>query len=241
MKIVGSAKVPPVPTREDQVPAQAATVPPPPAARVAAAPRQWRMRSILAAAMIVLLGGLVLAWAVPAYSKRDQVLVLAQDVRAGETLTAGDLVRADLSIGPPISAVKLADADQVLGRMALSDLPKGAVLTRGQVGTSRGLAQGQVLVPLPLKAGRLPARGVGPGQQVLVVPAPESLDAPAAKAISGTAPIRATVVESGTMDPSSGVTVVDVQVPQDQGAALAQLAGTGAITLVALPPGSSGS
>ena len=71
---------------------------------------------------------------------------------------------------------------------------------------------------------------------VLLVATPADT-AQAGPAVGGADPIKASVAESGVPDPSTGVTVVDVRVPQDAGASLARMAAGGNVTVVVLPPG----
>ena len=61
-------------------------IPAAPAPRVAAAPRQLQTRWLVAVVAVVLLGGVLLLYAVPLYAGRSPVLVLARDVKAGASL-----------------------------------------------------------------------------------------------------------------------------------------------------------
>jgi len=215
---------------------RATGVPVPPAVRVAAAPRQWKPRQVLLAVLVVALGGLLSMWAVSSYANRDRVLVIAQNVAVGHKITVDDLAGADLSVDPRVAAFTVEQQDQVIGKVALVDLAKGTLVNPSQVGQSQLLSAGQVLVPLQLKPGQLPAVGLAPGQRVLLV-ATAADTAQAAPAGSAPEPIEATVAESGVPDPSTGVTVVDVRVPQDAGVSLARMAAGGNVTVVVLPPG----
>jgi hypothetical protein len=191
---------------------------------------------VLLAVLVVILGGLVSMWAVSSYAHRDRVLVIAQDVTVGHKFTVDDLAGADLSVDPRVAVFMVAQQDQVIGKVALVDLAKGTLVNPSQVGQSQGLTAGQVLVPLQLKPGQLPSVGVAPGQRVLLVATP--VDAGQGPALgSPTAPIEATVAESGEPDASTGVTVVDVRVPQDVGVSLARIAASGNVTVVVLAPG----
>jgi hypothetical protein len=211
-------------------------VPTPPAVRAAAAPRQWRPRQVLLAVLVVVLGGLVSMWAVSSYAHRDRVLVIAQNVPVGHTITIDDLAGVDLSVDPQVAAFTVEQQGEVIGKVALVDLAKGTLVNPSQVGQSPVLTAGQVLVPLQLKPGQLPAVGVSPGERVLLVATP--VDTAAATAAGTLAdPIEASVAESGVPDAATGVTVVDVRVPQDAGVSLARMAASGNVTVVVLPPG----
>jgi len=193
-------------------------------------------RQVLLAVLVVVLGGLVSMWAVSSYAHRDRVLVIAQNVQVGHTITVDDLAGADLSVDPRVAAFTVDQQGEVIGKVALVDLAKGTLVNPSQVAQTQVLTTGQVLVPLQLKPGQLPSVGVAPGQRVLLVATP--LDTAGATAAGSPAdPIVASVAESGVPDASTGVTVVDVRVPQDVGVSLARMAAGGNVTVVVLPPG----
>ncbi len=213
-----------------------AGVPPPPVMRAAAAPRQWKPRQVLLAVLVVALGGLVSMWAVSSYAHRDRVLVISQNVAVGHTITVDDLAGADLTLDPRVTAFTVEQQSEVIGKVALVDLAKGTLVNPSQVGQSQSLTAGQVLVPLQLKPGQLPAVGVAPGQRVLLVDTPVNTGQ-GAQGGAAADPIEATVAESGEPDVATAVTVVDVRVPQAVGASLARMAASGNVTVVVLPPG----
>jgi Flp pilus assembly protein CpaB len=195
---------------------------------------------VLLAVLVVALGGLMSMWAVSSYAHRDRVLVISADVAVGQRITADDLTGADLTLDPRVSAFTVAQQGEVIGKVALVDLAKGTLVNPSQVGASPLLTAGQVLVPLQLKPGQLPAVGVAPGQLVWLVATPvDSGQGAQAGSQPGTPvdPIEATVAESGDPDPATLVTVVDVRVPQDQGVSLARMAASGNVTVVLLPAG----
>jgi hypothetical protein len=99
---------------------------------------------------------------------------------------------------------------------------------------------------LPLKQGQFPARGLTPGQKVLVVATPGQGGASAIGGSTGTGPgggggraagTGGTVVDVGGVNPATQVTVVDVQVADSDGVAVARLASTGDLALILLPAG----
>jgi Flp pilus assembly protein CpaB len=195
---------------------------------------------VLLAVLVVALGGLVSMWAVSSYAHRDRVLVISADVAVGQRITVDDLAGADLTLDPRVSAFTVAQQGEVVGKVALVDLAKGTLVNPSQVGASPLLTAGQVLVPLQLKPGQLPAVGVAPGQLVLLVATPADTGPgaqPGGPAGTPADPIGATVAESGQPDAATGVSVVDVRVPQDVGASLARMAATGNVTVVVLPAG----
>jgi len=208
---------------------------PPPAVKVAAAPRQLQLRWLIGVAALVLLGGLLLLYAVPLYSQHTSVVVMARDVKVGATLTAADVATADVSVGDQVAVVHPQDG--VLGKTALSDLPAGSLLSPRLVGDAPTLANGQNLVPVRLKLGQRPELGLSAGQAVLAVPAPADPNSPGGAKLVQVQPIGATVVSSGQPDPATGDVVVDLRVPQADAVGLARAAATGSVTLVLLPGG----
>ncbi len=208
---------------------------PAPAVRVAAAPRQLQTRWLVGVVLVVGLGGLLLLYAVPMYVGRTTVVMLARDVKVGSTLTADDVTSADVSVGDQVAVVHPQDG--VLGKTALSDLSAGSLLSPRQVGAAPLVAAGQDLVPVRLKLGQRPQQGLTPGQVVLAVPAPGDPSSPAGTALSGAAPIKATVGSYGEPDPATGDVVVDLRVRQADAVGLARAAATGSLTLVVLSGG----
>ncbi len=206
---------------------------PAPAPRVAAAPRQLQTRWVIAAAALVLLGGLLVLVALPQYTRRAPVVVMARDVSVGSTITAADVTTAEVAVGDGLAVVRPQDG--TLGKTALADLPRGTILSPGQVGTGAVLPAGQTLVPVRLQPGQRPAQGLAPGQSVLAVPAPADPSAPAGAAVTARAPLGATVLSMGEPDPSTGDVVVDVRVAAEDAVDLARVAATGSVTLVVVP------
>lgn len=213
---------------------------PPTVVREASTPRKWTAKGAAAAAIFVVLGGLVLMFAIPAYSTRDTVLVVAKAVPVGSTITDADLTTAKITSDPALKPIVAADRGSVVGKVAMVNLSPGGLVTRDELGTSDGFTAGQVIVALGLKEGQFPARGLTPGEQVLIVATPGS-GSGSASGSSGsptqTAGTKATVTEVGGQDTASGVTVVDVRVSADTGVSVAQLASTGNAALILLPAG----
>ncbi len=209
----------------------------PTTSRSAAAPRQLQTRWLIIVAVLVLLGGIVLMYAVPQYTQHTSVVVMARDVKLGAALTAADVTTADVAVGPQVAVVHPQDVP-ILGKTALTDLSAGAVLSPRQIGEAPTLAVGQELVPVRLKLGQRPQQGLSPGQRVLAVPAPADQGSPAGQSLLQAQPIKSVVISSGDPDPASGDVVVDLQVPESDAVALARAAATGSMTLVVLPSGS---
>lgn len=204
----------------------------------AGAPRRWTPKGLAVVVIVIVLGGLGVMVGLQRLVQRDTVLVVAKAVPVGSRVSGADLTMANISSDAAIQTISGADRGQVLGKVALVDLRPGTTLTQSELGTSDGFTSGQVLVPLPLKQGELPARGLAPGQKIIVVAtvgaAGSSSSSSASTPTGGT---NATVTEVGSPDASSGVRVVDVRVPAAAAVTLAQVAATGNLTVLLLPPG----
>lgn len=136
---------------------------PGPAVKVAAAPRQFQTRWMLSVAVLVLVGGLGVLYALPQYTKHESVVTVARDVKMGQTIGSADVMPADVSVGEQLAVVR--PGDRTVGRTALSDLFKGSILSPAQVGdVSPGLGAGQDLVPVRLRLGQRPTRALTPAR-----------------------------------------------------------------------------
>jgi hypothetical protein len=217
-----------------------AAPPPAPPLRSAAARRRISRKSLILSVLVVLLGGLLAFAAGRMLTAHTEVLAVARDVQVGSTITADDLTVANVPADPNLSPIPAAHQSEVVGMVAQVPLNRGELLTHAQVGTGTELTDGEVLVALPLKEGQFPARGLTPGQQVLIVPTIGTTGSGSeAGATGGTpdGPTEATVAEVGPANPITQVTVVDVRVREADGPTVARLASTGSLALILLPTG----
>jgi hypothetical protein len=123
---------------------------------------------------------------------------------------------------------------QVVGQVAGTTLHPGMLLTASELASVRPPATGQVLVPLPVRPSALPASGLGPGDQVLI------LATPGAQGQAGFAneapalgvPVNGVIEDVSTTADADGFAVVDVLVPSSRGADLAAQASTGQFAII---------
>lgn len=221
----------------DEAPPQMPAGAPPQAARSAAANRRTSRRGLLISVLVIALGGVLAFSAARLLTQRSEVLVVARDVNVGQVITAGDLTTVRVTDDPALASVPAVDRGEVVGQVAKVRLVKGSLLAAGQYGPNSGFLAGQVQVALALAVGQLPARGLVPGQHVLIVATPGRGGATAAEPSPGVAAkgVNATVAGVGDVNGATQVTVVDVQVPAESGVAVAQLASTGNLALILLP------
>lgn len=210
-----------------------------PPLRSAAARRRVSRKSLALSVLVVLLGGLIAFAAGRMLTTQTPVLAVAQDVQVGSTIRADDLTTANVTSDPHLSPIPAAQQSQIVGMVAQVPLARGQLLTRAQVGTGSGLTAGELLVALPLKEGQFPARGLTPGQRVLIVPTPGTTGSTSGSGAPGGTEraTEATVAEVGQANPTTQVTVVDVRLREDDGPTVAQLASTGNLALILLPAG----
>ena len=197
--------------------------------------RPRRRRGVLAGGlMLTALGGALVAWLVGAAGDRTDVLVMARDVPYGQVLVAGDVTLTAVAVDTLVDTVAADQLDAVVGQVAAADLFAGSLLTPGQVASDTPPGEGEVLVPLPVAAERLPAGGVHAGDRLLVVDAPSPGSDPLA-----TAPetFEVTVVRIGEAD-MNGLSVLDVAADENDGPGLATRAASGRFALVLLDAGS---
>jgi hypothetical protein len=101
---------------------------------------------------------------------RTPMLAVADGVGRGEIVERGDLRTVAVAADAPVAYLGDGEADQVVGRVALVDLPAGALVTADQFADpTRALAPGDGTVGLTLERGQLPAARLAPGDRVRVV------------------------------------------------------------------------
>ncbi|MBX9243811.1 hypothetical protein ICW40_03195 [Actinotalea ferrariae] len=179
------------------------------------------------------MAGALVAWLVGAASGRTDVLVMARDVPYGQALVAGDLTLTAVAVDTLVGTVPADQLDAVLGQVAATDLPAGALLSPAQITADAPPGDGEVLVPLPVTSERLPAGGLRAGDRLLVVDAPSAGSDPLPVAPRT---FEATVVRIGEPD-MNGLRVLDVAADQGDGPDLATRAASGRFALVLLDAG----
>lgn len=217
---------------------------PPPSVPLSAARRRISRKVVLLAVAVVLFGGVVSVHVGQSLTKRITVLAVSQPVARGSVISESDLTTAEVAADPALRPVEAKDRGVVVGKVALQDLSVGELLTRSQFGASDGFVPGTMIVAIPLKDGQLPARGLAPGDKVLIIDTPGQLgvsDATGGAATASTSTsaegIDAIVASVGPRSDGTTLTVVDVRVDSADGVAVAKLASTGRATLILLPPG----
>jgi hypothetical protein len=197
--------------------------------------RRRRRPAVLALAVVLVgLGGLVNAVAA-GHGGRVAMLAVARPVPVGQQVTEADVMVVQLASAPGVAMVPADRRGEVVGRYAAVGLRPGSLFTPDAVSDQRAPTPGQAVLAVAVKTGLVPARGLVPGDRVLLVPV--SGDRPEQQAAAGAGPVHATVVEVGQPD-TDGAWAVDVAVDEPVVASLADAAASGHLALVLLPAGS---
>jgi hypothetical protein len=194
-------------------------------------PRPRRRRSpwvFALCAALVAAGALGSAFAFSSVNDTQEVLVVAHDVRRGETIEAGDLSVVRVGVDPALTPVAGSQKAELAGRRAAVDLWAGAMLTEGAVTDSLVPGEGESLVGISLTPAQMPSESLYSGDSVRIVTTPGDQGE-----ITDKEPVTipATVVGVSRVE-ETGETVVNVSVPEVEAADLAARAATGRVALV---------
>ncbi|MFC0041422.1 hypothetical protein [Actinomadura rayongensis] len=208
--------------------------------RLPVAPRERRPALAALAVLLILGGALTSAYLVMASGQRVSAIRIAQPVAAGQRIPASALQEVQVGDTGDDYFIAWSERAKVIQAYAAVPLVKGALLTNGMVSRDDDAARGRVVVGLALKPGQFPG-GVTVGARV-------ALYAVAAGG-GGSGGGRTGTVLSGdaiVMDLSRGdsgkigggdQTTLDVAVPADEAAKVAQAASLGAVAVALLPQG----
>jgi hypothetical protein len=204
------------------------------AAQLRGLPRRRRPAMVALAVALAGAGVLVSATVYQQADHRVPVLVITAAVPAGAVITASDVGTAQVTVPAGIHVIPAAQLGQVTGRTAAQALRPGTLLAPADLATAQLPAPGQVLVAVPVKPESLPASGLTPGDQVLIVATPGNQGQPAgstaAPALS--APVPGVVEAVNAVTDQDGFDVVDVLVAKAAGPAVAAQTSTGQFALV---------
>jgi hypothetical protein len=138
------------------------------------------------------------------------VIVVTQTIQQGQLISGSDLGETSVAVTGGVVPIAVANAPELSGKRAAVTIPAGSLLVAGDVAGAPPIATGDAVVGMALKAGQLPASGVGPGDQVMIVET--------ANSGSTADPSASADAASGNPAPSTGVlvpeaTVYDVNSP----------------------------
>ena len=200
-------------------------------------PGRRRQLPLVAIGVLVVVGcALGFADASLHFGTREEVLVVAQPVAAGQVLTAADLRAVKVSTGSGLAVVAVGAEGSVVGRRAAVALLPGSLLSAAEVGSAPPVGAGSDVVALGLKPGAYPP-GLAPGDRVEVVPVPSS--GSATGSVTAGSPVDATVLAvEGAPVGSGAPTVVSLAVAARDAGEVAALAAAGQASVVEIGAGS---
>jgi len=105
-----------------------------------------------------------------AQSERSPVLVAANDLTAGDVISAADLRVASVAVDPSVVTMSEASASSLVGATVLAPVASGSLLGPAMFGDAESLVPaGMALVGATLETGRYPSSGLRAGDQVILV------------------------------------------------------------------------
>jgi SAF domain len=205
----------------------------------------------MAVASAVVVFASIAAFATIYSSANHQVeaLIVTTTIEQGQPITASQLGQSGVAISGGVVAIPVSDASELSGKRAAVTIPAGSLLTPADVTSSQPIASGDAVVGMALKAGQLPAAGVSPGDQVMIVetaspgsPVTTTGSADSSSGASGASTgvlvAQASVFDVTTPPANASGTVselVSVEVPSTLAAAVSTAAASGDVSLVLLP------
>jgi SAF domain len=186
------------------------------AGRLRSLPRRRRPGMIALAVALVGVGILGSAALYQRQNHQVPVIVVTANVPAGSVITAADLATASIAAGPSIKDIPARQLAQVTGLVAATALRPGTLLAPSELTTSLPPVAGQVLVALGFKPAALPASGLAPGDQVLLIATPAipgSGSGPTQFAPVLLRPVAGVVEAVSPVPDQDGFEVVDLLIP----------------------------
>jgi len=195
-----------------------------------------RRRPAMVALAIALAGGGVLVSAA-VYQRADHqvpVVMVTGNVPAMGVITASDLAVADVNVPAGVHVIPSSQLGQVAGEIAAVALRPGTLLAPADLTVAQPPGPGQVLIPVPLKPESMPASGLSPGDDVLIVATPGDQGAPSSSSATSSLgpPVPAVVAAVSLATDQDGFDVVDVLVTAALGPAVASQVSTGQFAMI---------
>ena len=170
---------------------------------------------------LVVLAGVLVAWALTRAADRVQVVQFTHEVKAGDIIQVDDLTLTGVAYDGAVQGlVPEASLDALLGRVATVDLPAGSLAQVGMWSDAPTLSTGEEAVGALLKVGHFPA-GLARGDIAIAAPVDPA---------SEIAPITVRVIDA-EFD-AEGAFAVTLAVPADSAVVVAQLAANEQLLLV---------
>ena len=203
-----------------------AAVPNPPRAR-----RRWGL--FAAMMLVVALGALGNVWLLASTTTAREVVAARSTIERGSVIAREDLITVRIELDPSLHTVPGGDLAGLVGQRAALDVAAGSLVTTESVTTSTVPLDGNSLVGIGVAQARMPGVALVAGDRVRVVATPAQVTGITA----GATPVSVGAVVVGTQPGTDATgagaeTIVTVQVPTADSAALAAMAATGNVALV---------
>jgi hypothetical protein len=199
--------------------------------------RRWGVAIAGAGAVVVGAWGFASLWL--AAGDRDEVVALAGDVEAYETIERTDLRTVRVAAGDGVDTVSVGDMDEMVGRVATSDLHEGSLLVEADL-----FPDGESLVgPDEAVVGVRVATGAAPvdlrrGRGVLAVIRPTATGQAVDGEGSAPRSVEGWVLDVEDLDAGAGQGAgsmsVSVVVPRDEATEVADASADDRLSLAAL-------
>lgn len=176
--------------------------------------------------LAIVLGALGAAALYSMNTNLTNVIVMTRDVVRGDVIQATDLAVVSMPSGMQVDMSPADELQPMVGQQALSDLPAGSFPLARHLG-EEPIPSGHSLVGIRLSTGRLPTAALPPGTRVQLISLAEDDDM-IVDAVMASSPIL--------LDDGSGH-LLDITVSDESAAAVAFLAATDQLVLIATGDG----
>lgn len=182
---------------------------------------------------LVGLGAFGNVWLLTSMSQAQAVVAAARSIERGAVIEREALMSVQVGTDPALRTVPATELEALVGQRAAVDIVAGSLLT-GESSTSENVpAEGYSLVGIALTPAMMPGTTLRAGDRVRVVATPGAQGEPASAAEPHSVAAVVLSRASGTDQAGTGAqTIVTVQVPEADAAALAAMTATGRVALV---------
>lgn len=193
--------------------------------RLPAAPRE--RRPLLAALAVILIvgGALIAGFLAVRMDQREEMLMAADTIEAGQQIELADLVSAPVSATGSV-LIPASRASEIVGMTARVQITKGELIQTTQLSADSPVGNGRTLVGISLETGRFPAGGLSAGDVVTVI------DIKDGSAAVARAQVLEVALSSGTAGDWSSGAVVSLLVPREAAGSTATLGAAGNAAVV---------
>lgn len=195
--------------------------------------RPWHVATAVALGALGVTIGAV-TWSTT--SAMTPVLVATDSLHRGDVITTAAFTTARIYDDPALDPVTPAELDALLGQQLSLDIAAGSILTHDAVTDYEPTKAGTYLVGVSLDSARVPGSEILVGDRVLVVVTPSTGGADTAD-VTGVPASTNAEVAAVHVDAETGLTILDLLVPQADGPTLAAHAATGNVAVLLEPRG----